>query len=91
MNAVVRTVAVWPDRLAPEPAGAAGLALGLLVIVVLTLHQVRADWREKLPAGTDPGRRPQWETESRWLHWASTWVLVAVLAVVCVERIVVLA
>ncbi|PVG82926.1 hypothetical protein DDE18_11320 [Nocardioides gansuensis] len=91
MNAVVWTVAVWPGRLAPEPAGAAGLALGLLVIVVLTLHQVRADWREKLPTGTDSGRRPQRDAESRRLHWASTSVLVAALVVVFVERIVVLA
>ena len=91
MNAVEGTLAFWPERLAPEPAGAAGLALALLVIVVLTLHQVRADWRENPQTGTDSGRRPQWETESRRLHWASTWVLIAVLAVVFVERIVVLA
>jgi hypothetical protein len=80
----------WPDRLAPEAAGPAGLALGLVVIALLTVQELRADWREKLPPGPVPARRPVAETESLRLHWAVATVLLLVLAVVVVERIVVL-
>lgn len=91
MSPVTAAVSAWPARLAPEPAGAAGLALALLVVVVLTVHLFRTDWHDKVPPGPVPARRPARETEWRALHWVSSTVLLVVLAVVVVERVVVLA
>jgi hypothetical protein len=87
----VEAASTWPERMAPEPAGAAGLALALLVIVMLTIHQFRTDWHEKEPPGPVPAHRPARETEWRALHWVSSTVLLVALAVIVVERVVVLA
>jgi hypothetical protein len=89
--AVVQVVSTWPGRVAPEPAGAAGLALALLVVVVLVVSLFRTDWRERVPPGPVPARRPVRDAESRALSWVSTTVLLVVLAAVVVERVVVLA
>lgn len=91
MSAVVLAVSAWPERAVPEPAGAAGLALALLVVVVLAVDLFRTDWREKLPPGPVPARRPVREAESRALHWVSATVLLLTLVAVVVERVVVLA
>ena len=91
MSAVVLAASAWPERMAPEPAGAAGLAVALLVIVVLGADLFRRDWREKVAPGPVPARRPVPEAESRVLHWVSTAVLLVALAAVVVERVVVLA
>ena len=91
MSALVLAASVWPERVAPDPAGAAGLALALLVVTVLTVHLFRTDWRDRVPPGPVPARRPGRETEWRALHWVSTSVLLVALAVVVVERVVVLA
>ena len=90
MTRLVLAVSEWPARHAPEPAGAAGLALALLVVVVLTVHQFRTARREKMPPG--PVRAARWSRETEWLalHWASASVLVVALAVVVVDRVVVL-
>ncbi|HEY0645403.1 MAG TPA: hypothetical protein VGD39_18450 [Nocardioides sp.] len=88
---VVRAASAWPERTAPEPAGAAGLALALLVVLVLTVHLFRSDWRDKVAPGPVPARRPARETEWRALHWVSSTVLLVALVAVVVERVVVLA
>lgn len=91
MSALVQAASAWPERVAPDPAGAAGLALALLVVTVLTVHLFRTDWRDQVPPGPVPARRPLRETEWRALHWVSTSVLLVAMAVVVVERVVVLA
>jgi hypothetical protein len=91
MSSVVLVASTWPGRLAPDPAGAAGLALALLVVVIVTIHLFRTDWQEKVPPGPVPARRPARETEWRALHWVSTTVLLIALAIIVVERVVVLA
>lgn len=91
MSAVVHVASTWPERVAPDPAGAAGLALALLVFAIVTIHLFRTDWHEKVPPGPVPARRPVRETEWRTLHWVSTTVLLIALAVIVVERVVVLA
>lgn len=89
MNAVQAAVAL-AGRLDPDPAGAAGLALGLLVIAVLTLHQVRPHWRDRQPPGAVLARRPVGDAEAGRVFWVSATVLLVVLGVVVVERIAVL-
>jgi hypothetical protein len=88
---VLQVASTWPERVAPEPAGAAGLAVALLVLVILVVDLFRTDWREKVPPGPVPVRRPVREAESRTLHWVAASVLLVALAAVVVERVVVLA
>ena len=88
MSAVLEVVRAWPERSVPDPAGAAGLALALLVIVVLAVHQLRAGWREK--ASPESARARVWGAEWLALHWGTASVLVLVLAIVVIERVAVL-
>lgn len=90
MSLVVLLVQSWPERNGPSPAGAAGLALALLTIVVLAIHQVRASWLEHTAPGPVPSQEPAAQRESRHLYWAVTTVLIVVLGVVVVERFVVM-
>ncbi len=90
MTLVVLLVESWPERNGPAPAGAAGLALALLTIVVLALHQVRASWLEHTSPGPVPSREPTAQKESGHLYWSVATVLIVVLGVVVVERFVVM-
>ena len=90
MISLASVASAWPARIAPEPAGASGLALALLVVTVLTVHLFRDGGREKVSPGPVPARRASRETEWRTLYWGSTSVLVVALAVVVVDRVVVL-
>ena len=90
MSALIVLAQTWPVRVAPEAAGAAGLGLALLTIAVLAVQQVRAAWQERTAPGPVPERAPVQERESKALYWPIAVVLVAVLAVIVIERIVVM-
>jgi hypothetical protein len=90
MSTLIVLAQTWPERVAPEAAGAAGLGLALLTIAVLVVQQVRASWQERTSPGPVPERAPVQERESRALYWPIAVVLVAVLGVIVIERIVVL-
>lgn len=81
---------VLPWRDAPTPAGPAGLAIGLIALAVLAVYQLRAPWSEHTPSEPINGRAPLPARESAHLYWATSSALVVVLAVIVVERFVVL-
>lgn len=90
MSTLIALAQTWPERIAPEAAGAAGLGLALLTIVVLAVHELRASWQEHTTPGPVPKRAPVVEREARRLYWAVAAVLVTVLGLIIVERIVVM-
>lgn len=90
MNALVVLAHGWPERTAPEPAGAAGLGIALLTIAVLAVWQVRASWQEHTRPGPVPRHAPVQEREARALYWPVAIVLIGVVAMVVVERFVVM-
>jgi hypothetical protein len=90
MTQLLDLLASWPVRHAPAPAGAAGLTLALITLAVLVVHQLRPPWAARRAPG--PARRtPIAVRESQHLYWATASALVVALAVVVIERFVVMA
>lgn len=90
MNPLVVLALGWLERTAPVPAGAAGLGVALLTIAVLAVWQVRGSWLEHTSPGPVPRQSPVEEREARALYWPVAIVLIGVVAVVVVERFVVM-
>ena len=90
MIGLLLVLAAWPDRDGPSPAGAAGLTLALITLVVLAVYQLRPPWSVRLAPGPVRARASVSVSESRHLYWATATSLVVALGVVFVERIVVM-
>lgn len=90
MIGMLLVLASWPDRHGPTPAGAAGLAFALVTLVVLAVYQLRPPWSVEESPGPVRAHVPVSVSESRLLYWATASSLVIGLAVIVVERFVVM-